>query len=328
MAASAIDTNHQSYLVFHSLTGEHANSDSGGGIVVGAGSAHITIAECEFSWNYANGIWIYQSAGGDLRIIGNDIHDNASGIYDWRYTGGTALSPVLIAWNRVHDNRGGDGILIYGNYFTVDHNLLYNNGREAQVDSIGIHIFTGDSRVGARFGQHNVIGWNTVSRQRSNGQDGSGIEVDHYTRENILHHNVVYANDGPGIDLYDCTHIGVHDNTAYGNSNHSSGVKAEISLSTLGANLLAYVRLAKNIGYGTCTGCAGIHISSGVAKNREIVLTDNQWGSASGNPYSGAYTGTDPAGWNRMRFVRDDRPADPALFRRAALHSAGSAGDY
>jgi parallel beta-helix repeat protein len=318
MAPSAIDTNHQSYLIFDSLAGEHANSDAGGGMVVGAGSAHITITECEFSWDYANGIWIYQSAGGDLRIIGNDIHDNASGIYDWRYTGGTALSPVQIAWNRVHDNRGGDGILIYGNYFTVDHNLVYNNGREAQVDSIGIHIFTGDSRAGARFGQHNVISWNTVSHQRSNGEDGSGIEVDHYTRENILHDNVVYANDGPGIDLYDCTHIGVYENTAYGNSNHSTGVKAEISLSTLGANLLAYARLTKNIGYATCGGCAGIHVSSGVTKNREIMLTDNQWGSASGNPYSGAYTGTDPAGWNRMRFVHDDRPADPALLRRTA----------
>jgi parallel beta-helix repeat protein len=315
---SAIDTNNQSDLIFENLKGEYANSKGGGGIVIGSTSSHITISNCEFSWNYGNGVWIYQTAGGNLRISNNDIHDNSSGIYESQYAGGTALSPVRIDHNAVHDNVGGDGIAIYGNYFTVDHNAVFNNGRLADTDSIGIHIYTGDRMSEAKFGQNNVVSWNVVRGQRSNGHDGSGIEVDHYTANNTIEHNLLYHNYGPGIDLFDCSHVNVYQNTAYGNSINSTAPKAEISLSTLGEDLVKYVSVTNNIGFATCSACFAIYIDRGTAGNVGIALATNLWYSTSKDWYGGVEVGGSLSYWNSaMPFVHNDIYGDP-LFKNVA----------
>jgi parallel beta-helix repeat protein len=309
---SAIDSNRQSYLTFENLKGEYANSRGGGGIVIGSGSANITIEHCEFAWNFGNGVWIYETAGGNLEITSNDIHDNASGIYEAQYSGGTATSPVEITFNWVHDNLGGDGIAIYGNYFTVDHNVVDDNGRGGNIDSIGIHVYTGDSEAGARFGRHNVISWNIVHGQKSNGHDGSGIEVDHYTTDNMIHNNIVYENYGPGIDVYDCEHVEVDHNTSYGNSIRSVAPKAEFSFSTGGRNLVKFVTVANNIGYATCSGCFTVNIDGGTAKNSGIVFGGNLWYGKSENWYGGGTVGNNLDDWNELTHVaHNDMFGDP-----------------
>ena len=316
---SAIDTNNQSYLVFDSLHGQYSNNLGGGGIVIGETSAGIVVSSCELSWNYGNGVWIYQSAGGNLTITGNDIHDNSSGIYESQYTGGTAATPVLISHNTIHDNTGGDGIVIYGNFFTVDHNILNNNGRLGTVDSIGIHIFTGDDSADANFGQNNVISYNSVSGQKSNAQDGSGIEIDHYTTNNTVHHNLVYANYGPGIDIYDATHLNIFHNTSYGNSLNTGGLapKTEISVATGGANLVQYITLANNLAYATCPGCSAIFIDQPTTNSPGLLSETNLWYAIATNWYSGAIAGSSTSSWNAQAFTRNDTSANP-LFRNIA----------
>jgi parallel beta-helix repeat protein len=312
---SAIDTNNQSYLIFDSLKGEYSNALGGGGIVIGSTSSQIIVSNCEFSWNTGNGIWIYPSAGGSLIFTGNNIHDNSSGIYESQYTGSAAATPVLIANNNIHDNTGGDGIAIYGNYFTVDHNVLFNNGRSGTTDSIGIHIFTGDDPAQAIFGQHNVVTYNTVSGQKSNAQDGSGIEIDHYTLNNTVDHNIVYGNYGPGIDIYDTTHLQVSQNTSYGNSLNPNGLapKAEISVSTGGANLVQYVTLENNIGFATCTSCSAVYIDPLSAGSVGLLSQTNLWYSYTKNIFAGPVAGIDMAVWNALPFVKRDFSADPAF---------------
>jgi len=321
---SAIDTNNQSYLVFDSLKGEYSNALGGGGIVIGSTSSQIVVSNCEFSWNTGNGIWIYPSAGGSLIITGNNIHDNSSGIYESQYTGSTATTPVLIANNNIHDNTGGDGIAIYGNYFTVDHNVLFNNGRSGSIDSIGIHIFTGDDPTRAYFGQHNVITYNTVSGQKSNAQDGSGIEIDHYTSNNTVDHNVLYGSYGPGIDIYDTTHLQVSQNTSYGNSLNPKGLapKAEISVSTGGANLVQYVTLENNIGFATCPTCSAVYIDPLSAGSVGLLSQTNLWYSHTQNIFTGPLAGVDMAVWNALQFVKRDFSADP-VFRDVTTNDFG-----
>ncbi len=104
----------------------------------------------------------------------------------------------------------------------------------------GIHVY---DEPGYSQGEYNIISGNVAignldpgTNSATDGQDGSGIELDQLTSNNKVLQNLVIQNDGGGIVIYDSASNAVTYNVAFSNSENRSGahtILAEFVLPSL-----------------------------------------------------------------------------------------------
>ncbi len=203
---------------------------SGYGISIDATSSHVSVKNNEVSGNAQTGIWLSPEVDGNIEIIGNQVCDNLQ-------HGIAALDNALhgaetiIANNEVFRN-GYNGILLQGDYHLVEYNVVRDNGiKTLSYDwgATGIQVYAEDIESAAA---HNIIRFNTVSGTIGNayGSDGNGILIDEWCHDNVIHHNITYKNEGPGLGVYGGSQNYFLNNLSYNNSinDHDNRARLEI----------------------------------------------------------------------------------------------------
>lgn len=182
-----------------------------GAVTLLNGAHHISVRDNEIRDSQA-GVLIRASAGGDNRIDGNIIHNNAGqGI---AMAGGVAGHGDVVAYNSVIAN-GLHGIEISSSYATIEYNEVMSNGN-LTVGTSGIHTHV--DAYGDGSGHDLVIRLNVVSDSQENfGPDGNGIELDRWTYNVDVYGNVLYGNDGQGFVAFQSKDWRAFDNVIFDN---------------------------------------------------------------------------------------------------------------
>ena len=184
----------------------------GAGIVIVHGAYRNTLRRVKVSQS-GLGVLITDGAGpGNVVEWGEFVGNKTHGIAVDRVNA-TARLPGIVRDNLVRGN-GYHGIDIHGSYYRVEHNRVSDNGGGIAGTS-GIHVFARDRSGG--YGNHNLIRGNIVSGQvETTGRDGNGIQLDTWCDHNEVAFNLVFDNDGAGINLYDASLNVVSNNTMVG----------------------------------------------------------------------------------------------------------------
>ncbi len=205
-----IDIQRSKYIKIEGLTVQNSKY---GGVMIQKGSSNITVYKCNIRHN-GLGIWIANGAGGENRIIENEVSYNdtqgiAAALVNCEYGKETVL-----AGNIVHHNKYM-GFEINANYYIIEENIVYNNG-EGYAGSSGIHLFS--AGLNEDSGDNNIIRYNiSYNNIELQGPDGNGIQLDQWCDNNEVYYNICYNNDGSGICLYDSSNNKIYNNTLYGN---------------------------------------------------------------------------------------------------------------
>jgi parallel beta-helix repeat protein len=271
------------------------------------GVHHFTMQNCESKWG-ANGFAIGPGNGGSNTVKDCIIHHNiVHGMSSDTDTGPTSSSQNYIQRNTIYSN-GSNGIVIDGNYWVVENNVVYDNGTNTSED-IGIHVYTSGPSSGS--GSSNIIRFNIVYNQKGAANDGAGIAIDQWCDNNQVYYNICYDNDGPGFYNYDATGNVFYNNVAYGNCRNSSGgltMKSEFRLT--GART-SNTTLKNNIGYATAPNTYAIYLNSDTYDST-LTITNNVWFSLSADWYYFNVTpGADIRDWNGFTSSGADLYADP-----------------
>ncbi len=202
----------------------------GGGVVLTNATEHSTIRGCNIHGG-SSGVVVTGSVGFGNVIVGNNIFEND--------TIGVHINPpepcigadVLVSDNTIFRN-GQQGILIHSSHVVVDGNTVVNNGLAGLAGMSGIHVV---ALSAAQACHENVISNNIVAWQRDGSSlDGNGIQLDHWTFENIVVGNTIFGNDGCGINMLSTKDCLVADNLIFDNMVDEGGThviaKAEIFL--------------------------------------------------------------------------------------------------
>lgn len=319
-ASTGIEAGSKNYITITNLT-ITGNADYG--VYLNA-CTHITIQNCEISHNTDNGIAIV-GASTDNLITLNDIHSNGigdivkAGIFMWQ-AAGTSGHETTISHNDIYTNAAF-GIYLYGNYFIVEHNTIYNNGNTGEMTS-GIEIFDNTAQLG--FAEHNIVRYNKVYGQISGSDDGEGIYVDEGAANNEVYYNLCYNNDGPGFAVYDATYATLYNNTSYGNCVNSSGAlttKTEYKFIATDQNDTTYLIVKNNIGRATRANTYAIYVDAEVEGSTGLDITTNDWYASAANWYywnDGG--GNNLATWNALTGVGTDLNSDPLLISTTDFH--------
>jgi parallel beta-helix repeat protein len=200
-------------------------SDYGGGIEVVA-SNYTTIENCNVSYSYFHGIWVWHSTMDSTYGVIQDCTVSYSGAT------GINLADHARYWtiqnNAVHHNSALSAVNLYTagirlvgdgtvSNITIQDNQVYSNGL-GQAASIGAGIWI-DTQ-----GQNDVVRWNNVY---GNQFDNIRIEI---SPNNQVYYNVAYGSVGAsGISVTGrigapISGVVVYNNTSYGN--HVSGLQA------------------------------------------------------------------------------------------------------
>ncbi|MEO3473270.1 right-handed parallel beta-helix repeat-containing protein [Roseomonas sp. CAU 1739] len=216
------------------------------GTVVIDGASHVTVNGLDITGGQGFGIYVTGNATA-VTLQDNDVHGGLSGIY----LDGTSIEGVAIAGNRVHDNdtngiwingaaatdanpaliigntiyrNGESGITLHGSHVIVDGNTVVNNGVSGLPGNSGIHVF--GLAEGDGLGRLNVISNNVVAYQHEpDSFDGHGIQLDHFSGQNVVTGNQIIGNDGPGITIYSSDGNYVAQNHLEGNGADSAGTR-------------------------------------------------------------------------------------------------------
>ncbi len=205
-----IDIQRSKYIKIEGFTVQNSKY---GGVMIQKGSSNITVYKCNIR-NNGLGIWIANGAGGENRIIENEVSYSktqgiAAALVNCEYR-----KETILAGNIVHHNRYM-GFEINANYYIIEENIVYNNG-EGYAGSSGIHLFS--AGPGENSGDNNIIRYNiSYNNIELKGPDGNGIQLDQWCDNNEVYYNLCYNNDGSGICLYDSSNNKVYNNTLYGN---------------------------------------------------------------------------------------------------------------
>jgi parallel beta-helix repeat protein len=287
------------------------------GFILRHGASFDTIENCTVE-DSGMGIYIGDGAGGGHRLLNNVLHDNK--------THGIAVNAVnapegqetLISGNQVYRNVM-HGMEINGNRYIIEHNVVWQNGIGLSGTS-GIHLSAKDRNEGT--GQFNIIRYNIVSgQQETDGQDGNGIQLDQWCDNNEVTFNVVFANDGAGIVLFDSSHNLIANNTLFDNMRDSRGrhaYKADLVIAT------DYTKntdhsfdnvVRNNLIYTVRPGIMNIYVDRSAAK-RTKEISNNLYFRASPDTamyFWGGTTGHDIAAWNALKPGAPDVSYDPQL---------------
>jgi len=204
-----------SYIIFRNFTVTTVSSYPS--IVLRNGSTHITVNNNSITNAAASGIFLMGNGCNNV-IANNTIHDVAADVIDVNQVVCTNKSQILIYGNTIY-NAGIHGIELDGSFLIIDYNVIHDSGRTSAGTS-GIHIFGGGFQNSQPdgMGNNNLVLNNVVYHAHEPlYHDGNGIQCDSYTHNNQIYNNLIFGNDGMGINLYDSKNNQVHDNTLFGN---------------------------------------------------------------------------------------------------------------
>jgi parallel beta-helix repeat protein len=157
-------------------------------------------------------------------IENNTIHDVPADGINVNQAVCTNGNQTLIQGNTIY-NTGIHGIELDGNFFIINHNIIHDTGMTTPGAS-GVHLY-GGGFLGTPpdgMGDNNLVLNNVVYHAHEPlYHDGDGIQSDAYTHDNQIYNNLVFGNDGMGVDLYDSQNNQVHDNTLFGNVVNTNG---------------------------------------------------------------------------------------------------------
>ncbi|MGH6835557.1 MAG: right-handed parallel beta-helix repeat-containing protein [Methylocella sp.] len=186
-------------------------------VIIRNGSTYITVHNNSITNAAASGIFL--GPGGCNNVISNNsIHLVASDGIDVNQAVCTNGHQTLIYGNTIH-NIGVHGIELDGNFFIIDHNIIHDTGRTTGGAS-GIHIYGGGFRGAPPdgLGSDNVVSNNVIyNAHEPLYHDGNGVQCDKYTHNNNIYNNLIFRNDGMGVDLYDSHNNQVYSNTLFTN---------------------------------------------------------------------------------------------------------------
>jgi parallel beta-helix repeat protein len=313
----------KSYITLKNLQTESSNQQDYGGNIFLNGSAHpgnLIVDGVDSRWSADSGIAINTTgftSAGSVTVKSSTLHDNAhSGFAVVEDAGSTASTPSVIQYCTVYNNQI-DGIAIGGNYWTVEHNTVRDNGTLANK-GIGIHPYSPSS--GSGFGRYNTIRYNLVYNQTGSEQDGAGIGIDQWCNYNKIYYNIVYNNYGPGIYLYDSSHSRVYNNTVYKSctGRTSSG---SIRLTATSDSYSTDTIIKNNNVVSTEKGDYAFLTDAHYVTNG-VTLTNNNFYRTSGNWYWWSATrGKNLATFNALTGVSANISSDP-------LFVSPSTGDF
>jgi hypothetical protein len=312
VTANALYINGKDYLTIDGLSFKRGSNGGQGVVWIEGGADHLIFQNNEVSGGPGKGVNLQYNAGGYNQILSNSVHNNGSnGIGSYIHTGSTNdASRTIIRGNTVYSN-GGDGIHIRANYWTVEYNLVYDNGGANEY--LGIHPYTLNLAEGVC--DNAIIRYNVVRDQTGNGNDGAGIGVDQWCDNAQVYYNVSYANDGPGFYGYDAPGLILYNNTSYGNCQNSSGQltgKAEIRLDGSVSDLQT-ATIKNNIAQATMADTYAIYVDSETIDNT-LDITNNVWYASAANWYFwNAGGGATLATWNALTGVGTDLNSDPLM---------------
>ncbi len=183
-------------------------------VVIRRGSHHITVQGNSLRRSYM-GVNVSDGAGEALNIQGNIIEDNQThGIAVGQVTTATAVQS-RIDGNTIRRNSH-HGIELRSSRWVIEHNNVSEHGSTIG-GATGIHLFSASPTEDS--GDDNIIRFNFsyANRDRILHWDGNGIQADQWCDRNLIAYNVVWANDGSGIALFDAANNEVYGNTAHDN---------------------------------------------------------------------------------------------------------------
>ncbi|HUD34700.1 MAG TPA: right-handed parallel beta-helix repeat-containing protein, partial [Variovorax sp.] len=220
---NSIDVRSASYLT---VTGLQVRSPMWGGFVIPQGSRQITL-DRNVIMNAPIGIDITDGAGLGLVINQNLIEDSAT------HAISVATNAIAAQRNAITGNTlrrsGYHGIELRDSFWRVERKDVSGSGRAIPGTS-GIHVYSPDPSEDS--GDDNVVRYNASHANADTGaSDGNGIQVDHWCDRNVVVFNLVWGNDGSGINIYEAADNVVYANTSLANNldpGRTHGALAEI----------------------------------------------------------------------------------------------------
>jgi len=186
-------------------------------LVIRNGSTHITVNNNSITNAASSGIFLGGSGCNNV-IENNRIHDVAADGINVNQVACSDGNQTLIQGNTIN-NIGIHGIELDGNFFIIKQNIIHDTGTTTAGAS-GIHLYGGgfQGTPPDGMGNYNLVLNNVVYHAHEPlYHDGNGIQSDQYTHNNQIYSNLIFGNDGMGVNLYDSQNNQVHDNTLFGN---------------------------------------------------------------------------------------------------------------
>ncbi|MEJ8859993.1 right-handed parallel beta-helix repeat-containing protein [Variovorax robiniae] len=227
VVTNSIDIRGASYFAIRGL---RVQSPTWGGFVIRLGSHDVTV-DGNAVLGAPIGINVTDGAGTGLVISNNLIEDTAThGIAI--AVNGSASTPNVVSGNIVR-RSGHHGMEVRGSHWRVEHNDVSRSGL-ALAGTSGIHIYSAAANENS--GDDNIVRYNaSYSNADTGASDGNGIQLDHWCDRNTVAFNVMWNNDGPGINLFEAASNNVYGNTAAGNSVDPGGTHGALAELVVGA---------------------------------------------------------------------------------------------
>lgn len=297
------------------------------GVIIQAGSHHVSVSRCVVR-NNALGIWIGNAAGMENRVLDNEVSLNRAHGIAIDLVNCAAGRETIIAGNRVFEN-GYHGLEINGNYYIIERNEVFRNGRDLMGTS-GIHIYSPSADHDS--GDHNIIRYNITHHHMAlSGGDGNGIQLDQWCDFNKIYYNISYANDGAGINIFDSSDNIIYNNTVYGNMidpGRSHPIRAELILAsefTHNVDRTNNVVVANNIIVANDPSNYAIYVDR-LTSDNHLLIENNLFFHAQGAPFYfwNGQTGTRISTWNKFPGSTSNLYGDP----RFAQSPPKAPGDF
>ncbi|MGF6528695.1 right-handed parallel beta-helix repeat-containing protein [Variovorax sp. PvP013] len=288
---NSIDIRGASYLT---VTGLQVQSPVWGGFVIRQGSRQITL-DRNVVRNAPIGIDITEGAGLGLVISQNVIEDSTTHAINVA-TNATSAQRNAITGNTLR-RSGHHGIELRGSFWRVERNDVSGSGRSIPGTS-GIHVYSPGPDDNS--GDDNIVRYNTSHANADTAaSDGNGIQIDHWCDRNTVAFNLVWGNDGSGINIYEATDNLVYANTSLINNldpNKTHGALGEIVIGASPSNnRTTRNRVFDNIAVSTRANVPAIYVDG------RAYLNANQVGP--NLPYNAA--GGTVVRWSDSTFLKD-----------------------
>lgn len=266
---------------FIQIGGLLVQSPNYGGFVIRLGSHDLKI-EGNTIENAPTGFNITTGAGLGL-VISNNLIENSATNGISVGTNGSAENMNLIVGNTIR-NSGHHGIELQGSYWLVQRNDVSSSGQSISGAS-GIHVYSASSTEDS--GDNNMVRYNmSHGNADTSTSDGNGIQVDAWCDNNTVAFNLVWANDGPGINVFEAIGTKVYGNTAMGNSLDPGGTHGNLSEIVVGASAAidrtANNKVFNNIGYATRSNVPAIYVDGRAFANPNTIGPNLEYNSAGG----------------------------------------------
>jgi len=309
-----VDIQQSEYITLEGIT---VTNSPYGGILIQKASNNITVTKCTVK-NSALGIWIGNGAGMGNKITENEVFSNSTQGIAADHINCVPGKETIISRNRVYNN-GYHGFEISSNYYIIEHNEVFNNGKD-YIGSSGIHLFafTPDDNAG----DHNIIRYNICygNIEAVSGPDGNGIQLDQWCDYNQVYYNVCYNNDGAGIAVFDSAESTISNNTLFNNclnKNSSHLFKGEIFLAsdfTKNVDHVKNVTVKNNIIVSNRADIPAIAVCELTSNNTLSIGNNLLYNTKGGNLFIwGKVSGTDIKQWNGLSGGANDISQNPVF---------------